>query len=115
MKFSKVFSMTSCTIYCMLFISTLRHCFQLFWQRSILFNAKGVMYRVCSLQLCPNIAVRPAIIRKFYLRLTVDKMHTSEVFNKKYLRSYRCSSTSITVTVNCTNLNIEIHGGIIEI
>ena len=73
------------------------------------------MYRICSLRLSSNIRVRPAVIKKFYLRLTGGKMHTFEVLTEKYLQLYGCSSNSITTTVNCTNPNTEIHSEIIEV
>ena len=82
---------------------------------SVSLNTKGAMYRVCSLQLGLNISVLLPVIKKFYLRLTADKMHTSEVFAEKYLLPYGSSSTSITTTVNCTNPNTEIHSEIIEV
>ena len=55
---------------------------------SVSLNTKGAMYRVCSLQLGLNISVLLPVIKKFYLRLTADKMHTFEVFTEKYLLPY---------------------------
>ena len=82
---------------------------------SVSLNTKGTMYRACSLQLGSNISVLLAVIKKFYLRLMADKMHTFEVFTEQYLLPYGSSSSSITSTVNCTNPNTEIHSEIIEV
>ena len=41
-----VFCLTFCTVYCILFASTLWHYFLILWQKTIPFNTKGAMYRV---------------------------------------------------------------------
>ena len=46
--------------------------------------------------------------------LTVEKMHVFVVFTEKYLRSYGCSGTNFTATVNCTNPKIKTQTEIIE-
>ena len=66
----------------------------------------GVMYRVCGLLLGPNFGVRLRV-EKFYLRLTVGKMHAFAVFNKKYLRLHGCIGPNFTATVNCRNLKLK--------
>ena len=56
-----------------------------------------------------------AVVKIFYLRLTVKKMYAIAVFNNKYLQPYGCSNTNLTATVNCTNPKTEILSGVIEI
>ena len=72
------------------------------------------MYRVCGFRLVLNIGVRPAADKKFYLRLTVDKMHAFAVLTEKYLRPYGGSDTNFAAAVNCTNPTNEIKSEIIE-
>ena len=56
----------------------------------IRFVSSVTMYRVCGLRLVPNLGVRPAAGKNFYLRLKIEKMrlwfllrsfcrHTAEV------------------------------------
>ena len=73
-----------------------------------------VMYSVCALLLGPNFGVRLMADKKFYLRLTVEKMHALVVFTEKYLRSKCFSSSKDTATVNCRNPKTEIQIEIIE-
>ena len=60
----------------------------------------GAMYRVCDLRLEPNLGVWPTAGKKFYLLLTIEKMHLFAAFNKKYLRPYCCSAIGFTAAVN---------------
>ena len=73
-----------------------------------------VMYIVCALLLGSNFGVRLMADKKFYLRLTVEKMHALVVFTEKYLRSKGFSSSNDTATVNCRNPKTEIQIEIIE-
>ena len=66
------------------------------------------MYSVCALLLDPNFRVRLMADKKFYLRLTVEKMHALVVFTEKYLRSKGFSSGNDTATINCRNPKTEI-------
>ena len=59
----------------------------------------GAMYRVCSLRLCLKLRVWPTTEKKFYLCLTVGKMHAFAVLTDKYLRPYDCSETNFTAAV----------------
>ena len=59
--------------------------------------------------------LRLAIDKKFYLHLTVEKMHAFAIFNDKYLLPCGYGDTKFTATVNCTNLKTEILSEIIEI
>ena len=70
------------------------------------------MHRVCGLRLDPNLGVRPAADKKFYLRLTLEKMNASAAFSKKFFRPYGCSDTNFTAVVNITDLKIEIQSQI---
>ena len=72
------------------------------------------MNRVCGLWLDPNIGLRPAGHKKFYLRLMVDLMHVFAVFTKKYFSPCGCNGSNFTVAVNCTNPNTEIQSEIID-
>ena len=76
---------------------------------------KVAIFRVGRFWLCPNIRVRLAFDKNFYLWLTVGKTHAFAVFTEKYLRLYGCSGTSFTAAVNCTNPNTEIKSENIEI
>ena len=73
------------------------------------------MYRFCGLRLGPNLGMRPAADKKFYLRLTVQKMHTFVLFTEKYLRPCGCSDTNVTAAVNCANQSEITDIEIIEI
>ena len=73
------------------------------------------MFSVCGLWLDPNIGVRPAADKKFYLGLTVDKMHAFVVFTEKLLRPNDCSDANFKAVVSSTNPNTEIKCEIIEI
>ena len=73
------------------------------------------MYRVCGLRLRPNFVVRPAAVKNFHLRLTVEKMLAFAVFSNKYLRPFRCSDTAFTSMVICANPKPQILSEIIEI
>ena len=73
------------------------------------------MYRFCGLRLGPNLGMRPAADKKFYLRLTVQKMHTFVLFTEKYLRPCGCSGTNVTAAVNCANQSEITDIEIIEI
>ena len=75
----------------------------------------GAMYRVFSLRLEPNLAVRPVSGNKFYLRLTIEKMHLFAVFTKKYLRPYDCSVINFTAAMNFANPKTETQSQINEI
>ena len=75
----------------------------------------GAMYKVCSLRLCLKLRVWPTTENKFYLCLTVGKMHAFAVFTGKYLRPYDCSETNFTLRLKCTNLKTKIENEIIEI
>ena len=63
----------------------------------------------------PNLGVRPAADKSFYLRLTVEKVCVFGVFPEKHLRPYGCISTYFTAAVNCTNPKTKIQSEIIEI
>ena len=65
------------------------------------------MHRVFGLRPGSNFRVRLPADKKFYLWLTVEKMHALTVFMKNYLRSYGCSDTNFMATVKCTNQEIE--------
>ena len=67
-----------------------------------------VMYSVCALLLDPNFGVRLMADKKFYLRLTVEKMHALVVFTEKYLRSKGFSSGNDTASRK-TNLLCNNH------
>ena len=58
--------------------------------------------------------MRPAADKKFYLRLTINKMHAFAVLTEKYLRPYGWSGTNFTAAVSCTTPNTEIPSEIIE-
>ena len=73
------------------------------------------MYRVGGLRIGPNFKGRLVADKNFYLQLTVEKMHALAVFSDKYLRSYGCSDTFFTATVNCTNPKYQILSEIIKI
>ena len=75
----------------------------------------GAVHKVCSLQLDPNFGVPSEVNKKFYLRLTIEKMRPFKAFNKKYLRLYDFSGTNFTAVVNSTNPKTKIQGKIIEI
>ena len=73
------------------------------------------MYRVYSLQLGLHFVVGLVAEKNFYLGLKVEKLHAFAVFKNKYLRSYGCSNTNFTSTVNRTNPKTEILSETIEI
>ena len=58
--------------------------------------------------------MRPATGKRFYLRLTVEKMHAFTVFTEKYLWPYRCSSTCFMGVVNCKSPETDVQSEIIE-
>ena len=62
----------------------------------------------------PDFGVLLTTYKDFYLRFTVEKMHVFAFFTEKYLRSYDCSGTNFTATVNCTNPKPEIQIETIE-
>ena len=70
------------------------------------------MYRVCGSRLDPNLGVRPAADKEFYLRLTFEKMNASAAFSEKYFRPYGCSDTNFTAAVSIADPRIEIQSQI---
>ena len=73
------------------------------------------MYKVCSLRLGPNFRVCSAADKKFYLRLTVEKMCGFAVFTDKYSSPCGCSGTNFTVLVYYKNSKSEMKSEIIKI
>ena len=69
----------------------------------------------CGLWQDLNTGVQPAADKKFYLRLTIDKMHVFVDFTDKYLQSYGYSATNFRFAINCSNPNAEVQSKIIEI
>ena len=55
-------------------------------------HKQRAIYKIFSLQLCPNIVVAAGKI--FYCRLTVEKIHMFAVFTDKLLQPYGCSGTN---------------------
>ena len=57
-------------------------------------HKQRAIYKIFSLQLCPNVVVQPAAGKNFYCRLTVEKIHMFAVFTDKLLQPYGCSGTN---------------------
>ena len=73
------------------------------------------MYKDCGLQVGLTFGVRPVAGKKFYLRLTVEKMRAFVVFIKKYLLSPDRSGTNFAAAGKCENQSEIINqSGIID-
>ena len=73
------------------------------------------MYRVCNFRMDPNLVVRLAADKNFYLRLTVENAHAFEIFNYKYLRPYLCNDTNFLAVIKCAISKTEIQSEILKL
>ena len=72
------------------------------------------MYRICNFRMGPNLVVRLAADKNFYLRLTVENVHAFAIFSYKYLRPYLRNDTNFLAMIKCANSKTEMQSEIIE-